>query len=42
MAFDAELETQRHWQSWQGFMRLTIVAILGVIVVLGGMAVTLL
>jgi hypothetical protein len=42
MAFDAELETRRHWAGWQSFMRLTIGAIVAVIIILGGMALTLL
>jgi hypothetical protein len=42
MAFDIQHETRVHQASWQGFVRLTTISTVGIIVLLGLMAATLL
>lgn len=42
MAFDIETETRVHQAGWQSFVRLTTVASVGIIILLGLMALTLL
>ena len=35
-------ETQRHWNTWTGFVKFMIYSVAGIVVILGGMAIFLL
>jgi hypothetical protein len=39
MAFDVEQETRRHWEGWQSFIRLTLIAAAAAFVVVLGLIV---